>query len=384
MKEISKAFETLFEIKSAKITKLLKNYRLNDLLVTPGIIPGITPEQHRKIEILNEYARAISAEGASYKRGYPGETARYLYSLIGGQKQENLVALLYNQEDEMIKAVRLSVGGPASTYLHRQVVARAVVEYGAKNVILAHNHPSGNPRLSQDDHTAWNETNRSLKAIGARVCDCIVIGDNTFCSMDYPDPEPIPKVDRKSVSSGSESIQQKEDKNRRANLEIQIGAKEQQYKSPIIQAALKVAEAANSEPPRKEIKISTPDEAVKEINRIFPGSDPVSGVLYVNTKHQVIGEEAVKFPQTNLQCQRITARALMHNAAGAILFRKDGDLSHNPRDLSSCQKLDNCFVAAGIDLLDALIVRPNGLNGEYISIKHSPALFSENNRGRTR
>lgn len=383
MKGVSKAFETLFNIKAAKITRLLKRYRLNDLLVTPGIIQGITPEQHRKIEVLNEYARAITAEGVSYKRGDPGETARYLYSMIGGQKQENLVALLYNQNDDLIKAVRLSVGGPSSTFLHRQVLARTVIEYGARKVILAHNHPSGNPRLSPDDHATWNETNRNLKAIGASVSDCIVIGDNTFCSMDYPEPEPIPKADRKDVTF-SKSIQQKEDEDHRAILEKQIGVKDRQYESPLTKAALKVAEEANKEPPRQQCNISGPEDAVIEINRLFPGADPVSGVLYLNTKHQVVGVDTVKFPQTNLQCQRITARTLMHNAAGSILFRKDTALSITPRDLNVYQKLASCFESAGVDLLDTLIIRPNSLHGEFLSVKHNPEPFIETQRGRTR
>jgi DNA repair protein RadC len=53
----------------------------------------------------------------------------------------------------------------------------------AVNVILIHNHPSGNPNPSDDDLKVTHQVNDAGKLIGIRLTDHIIIGDNTYYSF---------------------------------------------------------------------------------------------------------------------------------------------------------------------------------------------------------
>jgi DNA repair protein RadC len=50
-------------------------------------------------------------------------------------------------------------------------------------VILAHNHPSGDPTPSSEDISLTTRVAQAGKVLGIEVLDHIVIGDNTFVSL---------------------------------------------------------------------------------------------------------------------------------------------------------------------------------------------------------
>ncbi|MBQ2121135.1 MAG: hypothetical protein II199_01440, partial [Bacteroidaceae bacterium] len=52
----------------------------------------------------------------------------------------------------------------------------------APNVILAHNHPSGNPQPSRQDDELTKRLNQACHAVQLRLLDHIIIGDNTYYS----------------------------------------------------------------------------------------------------------------------------------------------------------------------------------------------------------
>lgn len=57
----------------------------------------------------------------------------------------------------------------------REVIRRAL-ELGATAVILAHNHPSGDPKPSKADVTLTKAITKAGDAIGVKVLDHMIIG----------------------------------------------------------------------------------------------------------------------------------------------------------------------------------------------------------------
>ena len=53
----------------------------------------------------------------------------------------------------------------------------------AVNVILLHNHPSGDPSPSKADIDITKDINKALDSIGIELIDHIVIGDNCYYSF---------------------------------------------------------------------------------------------------------------------------------------------------------------------------------------------------------
>jgi DNA repair protein RadC len=53
----------------------------------------------------------------------------------------------------------------------------------AVNIILLHNHPSGDPFPSPEDRTVTKKVSEAGNLVGIRLADHIIIGDNTYYSF---------------------------------------------------------------------------------------------------------------------------------------------------------------------------------------------------------
>lgn len=77
----------------------------------------------------------------------------------------------------------LSHGSADSSVLKpREVFIRALLA-GAVNIILVHNHPSGDPTPSRDDFQITGRIRESGKMIGVELIDHIIIGDSEYYSF---------------------------------------------------------------------------------------------------------------------------------------------------------------------------------------------------------
>ena len=57
---------------------------------------------------------------------------------------------------------------------------------GAANIILVHNHPSGNPRPSEDDYRITERVQECADVLGINLQDHVIIGFNRFASALRP------------------------------------------------------------------------------------------------------------------------------------------------------------------------------------------------------
>lgn len=53
----------------------------------------------------------------------------------------------------------------------------------ATNIILVHNHPSGDPASSKEDVSVTNTMMKAGNIVGIKVLDHVIIGKNEYCSM---------------------------------------------------------------------------------------------------------------------------------------------------------------------------------------------------------
>ena len=77
----------------------------------------------------------------------------------------------------------LSAGGIDCTPIDVRLACKAAVDALADNVILLHNHPSGNPRPSRSDIEQTDRLRHALAVFDIRLTDHIVVGDGNFYSF---------------------------------------------------------------------------------------------------------------------------------------------------------------------------------------------------------
>ncbi len=96
---------------------------------------------------------------------------------------EQFKCLLLNTKNEVLRIVDVSSGGLDATLALPRDVFRQAVREGAPAVIVAHNHPSGDPEPSRDDVALTHRLKESATILGIRLLDHVVFGDDRYVSF---------------------------------------------------------------------------------------------------------------------------------------------------------------------------------------------------------
>lgn len=111
------------------------------------------------------------------------EAADAVRSRLAGRDQEHFCVILLNARHELIGIVETSRGGLNAASVAAREVFREAVRRSAHAVILAHNHPSGNPEPSPEDARLTSALRDAGSLLGIGVLDHIVVGDGRFVSL---------------------------------------------------------------------------------------------------------------------------------------------------------------------------------------------------------
>ena len=77
----------------------------------------------------------------------------------------------------------VSVGTLTNTLVHPREVYEPAIRCGAAHIILAHNHPSGDPMPSAEDHRLTRVLKEAGNLLGIPVTDHVILGGNEFFSF---------------------------------------------------------------------------------------------------------------------------------------------------------------------------------------------------------
>lgn len=96
---------------------------------------------------------------------------------------EEFWILLLNQAAKVIAKVRISRGGINQTAVDVREVLREALLLRATQIALVHNHPSGNPRPSNDDIRLTQHIAKGAELMNIRLIDHIIVCDGVFYSF---------------------------------------------------------------------------------------------------------------------------------------------------------------------------------------------------------
>lgn len=91
--------------------------------------------------------------------------------------------LLLNQSLKVQGYAKISQGGISETTVDTRLIAKYAIDALATNVVLAHNHPSGNKTPSNNDKRLTDKVVKALQLLDIRVLDHIIITDNDYYSF---------------------------------------------------------------------------------------------------------------------------------------------------------------------------------------------------------
>jgi DNA repair protein RadC len=108
----------------------------------------------------------------------PAQAARLIAPLIEDESVEVFGVLLLNTKHEPLGWHLLSRGCLDATLVHPRDVIKAACLGNAAAVIVAHNHPSGDPEPSEPDIRLAERLATALQLVGIDFLDALVIGEN--------------------------------------------------------------------------------------------------------------------------------------------------------------------------------------------------------------
>lgn len=96
---------------------------------------------------------------------------------------EEFWVLLLNQAAKVIDKVRISRGGIDQTTADVRTILREALLQRAVQIVLIHNHPSGNPRPSNDDRHLTEHVKKAAQTMNIRLTDHLIITDGKYYSF---------------------------------------------------------------------------------------------------------------------------------------------------------------------------------------------------------
>lgn len=114
----------------------------------------------------------------------------FLKRCLRDKKNEVFSAIFLDNHLRALAYEELFNGTINASSIHIRPIIEKVLALNASAIILAHNHPSGNPKPSDEDRQVTKQLKKSLALIDARLLDHLVVGDNAIYSIlndtEYP------------------------------------------------------------------------------------------------------------------------------------------------------------------------------------------------------
>lgn len=134
----------------------------------PELVFRYVPTDYHKVKIrISDDAYKV------FKQIWDNDTKEY---------KESLYVLYLNGASNTIGYSIHSIGGSNSTIVDTANLLREALIATASAIIIAHNHPSGDITPSEADDRLTKMINEGCKAIGIRLLDHLIIGDNKYFS----------------------------------------------------------------------------------------------------------------------------------------------------------------------------------------------------------
>ncbi|MBK9290140.1 MAG: DNA repair protein RadC [Bacteroidetes bacterium] len=106
-----------------------------------------------------------------------------IYALASDLSFEKFWIILLDQANQILRIAEISEGGLTGTVADPKKIFRLALEIGATNIILCHNHPSGQLRPSQADTQLTEKIFSAGKLLDINVLDHIIVGHDNYFSF---------------------------------------------------------------------------------------------------------------------------------------------------------------------------------------------------------
>ena len=162
--------EALLEIEVEELTKIkgIKEAKASK------IIASLQLGKRIKESILNKEKYQISSNEAAYE---------FIKDTLCLKDREHFYVILLDNKNQVISKELISIGDLSSSIVNPREVFKPAIKKSAKAIILAHNHPSGNPSPSRADLLITHRLIDAGEILDINVLDHLIIGHGNYVSL---------------------------------------------------------------------------------------------------------------------------------------------------------------------------------------------------------
>jgi DNA repair protein RadC len=148
----------------------------------PGCGPAKVTEIVAALELGRRCARALAAERPQISG--PEDAVALLEPQLAHLDHERSVALLLDRKHRLLREAIVGIGGVSHSPMEaREIFAVALREPGTAAILVAHNHPSGDPEPSPEDVAVTRRLVEAGELVGIDLLDHVVVAARGWASI---------------------------------------------------------------------------------------------------------------------------------------------------------------------------------------------------------
>ena len=149
------------------------------MLMTLDASPPITARYRLSLvrEPVSPYAGEVAEPGEDPPLARPAETARFLWSQVFHDEPREVVAAVFlDVKNRATGHMIVAIGTLERCVVDPRPILAAALLHHASGVVVAHNHPSGDPKPSAEDLAFTGRMEAACHAVGLRFVDHLILG----------------------------------------------------------------------------------------------------------------------------------------------------------------------------------------------------------------
>jgi DNA repair protein RadC len=126
---------------------------------------------------------------AGARLSQPGQVAAAVRKIVGDDPREHFVVVHLDSRHQVMDVEVAHIGTLNQSLVHPREVFRSAIVRSDAAIVVAHQHPSGDPRPSVEDYSVTERLVKAGEILGVRVLDHVVVGGSSWVSIREARPE---------------------------------------------------------------------------------------------------------------------------------------------------------------------------------------------------
>jgi DNA repair protein RadC len=146
---------------------------------------GVNEGQAARLAALFGLTRRLMGERLRHGMLFanPRQIFEHYHGALRDKKREMFLVVMLDARHRVLGEEIVSEGSLTSSIVHPREVFLPAVRESAGALVLVHNHPSGDPRPSDEDVAVTRRLVHAAELLGIRVLDHVIVGDGAYASF---------------------------------------------------------------------------------------------------------------------------------------------------------------------------------------------------------